>query len=155
MRNTKLASISNLSDITAALAHYDGLCSYTSQLDPAQPGCKTIYERLVKHSKDGKYVDHISYDVWSDINLHIVNQMWGSTAGGWGGIGGAAMSNYYTMVIENSTLSIACVYYNGQLAYILDMDKNYNELVSNGYNRLPGISGIKSKGLTALYVSKK
>lgn len=155
MTNVKLASISNLSDITAALAHYDGLCSYTSQLDPSQEGCKTLYERLVKHSKDGKYVDHVSYDVWSSIDLHIVEQLWGSTSCGWGGMGGAAMTNSYTMVIENSKLSIACVYYNGKLAYILDMDKNYIDLVSKGYRRLPGISSIKSLGLTSLYISKR
>lgn len=155
MRNAKLASISNLSDMTSALNHYDGLCSYISQLDPSQAGCKTIYERLVSHSKDGRYADHASYDVWSDINLHIVDQMWGSTAGGWGGLGGAAMSNYYTMIIENSSLSIAFIYYGGELAYIVEMDKAYHELIAKGYNRLPGISSIKTNGLTALYISKK
>lgn len=155
MRNTKLASISNLSDITAALSHYDGLHSYISQLDSSQEGCKTIYERLVKHSRDGKYVDHVSYDVWSNIDLHIVDQMWGSTSCGWGGMGGAAMTNSYTMVIENSALSIACIYYGGKLAYILDMDKNYSELVSKGYNSLPGINEIKYEDLTALYIFKR
>lgn len=155
MRNTKLASVKNISDITATIAHYDGLCSYISQLDPSQEGCKTIYERLVSHSKDGKYADHNSYEVWSNVDFHMIDQLWGSTAGGWGGIGGAAMSNYFTIVIENKPLSISCIYYGGKLAYILDMEKNYSKFISNGYNHLPGISSIKSKGLTPLYVSKR
>lgn len=46
-------------------------------------------------------------------------QMWNSTACGYGGIGGAAMTTAYTIVV--SFRGVSCVYFGcGRLAYALD-----------------------------------
>lgn len=44
-------------------------------------------------------------------------QMWGSTALGFGGIGGAAMTTAYTIVLQTS--SQIAVYFGGRFAYVL------------------------------------
>jgi hypothetical protein len=44
-------------------------------------------------------------------------QMWGSTALGFGGIGGAAMTSAYTVIVFGCNRTDACVYFNGGLAY--------------------------------------
>lgn len=48
-------------------------------------------------------------------------QMWGSTALGFGGIGGAAMTSAYTVVVTGPSNQVA-VYWAGQHAYTIDMN---------------------------------
>lgn len=51
----------------------------------------------------------------TDITVYSFPQTWGSTALGFGGVGGAAMTTAQTVVI---TLDRdACVYFGGRLAY--------------------------------------
>ena len=49
----------------------------------------------------------------------MFNQLWGSTALGFGGLGGAAMTNAYTVVLRGPDGSIA-VYWNGGFAYLIE-----------------------------------
>ncbi|MER3439620.1 MAG: hypothetical protein C4346_19625 [Chloroflexota bacterium] len=49
-------------------------------------------------------------------------QTWGSTALGFGGIGGAAMTSAYTVIIEGPEGHLA-VYWNASLAYLIDQRK--------------------------------
>jgi len=49
-------------------------------------------------------------------------QTWGSTALGYGGLGGAAMTPAYTVVVQGPEGHLA-VYWNTSLAYILDPGK--------------------------------
>ena len=51
--------------------------------------------------------------------LGMFNQLWGSTALGFGGLGGAAMTNAYTVVLRGPDGSIA-VYWNGRFAYLIE-----------------------------------
>lgn len=61
---------------------------------------------IVKHRRP--------YD--DELNVTMFRQTWGSTALGYGGIGGAAMTNAYTVVV--ATRASACVYFgDGPLAY--------------------------------------
>ena len=60
------------------------------------------------------------------------------------------MTKSYTVIIENGLSGFACIYYNGQLAYICEMDEKYQEVISKGYDRLPGCNPYQEK-LTILY----
>ena len=90
------------------------------------------------------------YDQWCDINLHLVTQTWGNTSGGWEGIGGSAMTNSYTLIIENKWYGLSCIYYDGKLAYICEMDEKYMEYVQKGYRGLPGYGNCTEK-LTVIF----
>lgn len=51
-----------------------------------------------------------------ELEVTLYRQTWGSTALGYGGLGGAAMTSAYTVVVE--TRAQACVYFGtGPLAY--------------------------------------
>ena len=47
-------------------------------------------------------------------------QLWGSTALGFGGIGGAAMTDAYTVVVSIRERGVIAVYWGGRYAYTLD-----------------------------------
>jgi hypothetical protein len=47
-------------------------------------------------------------------------QTWGSTALGFGGIGGQAISSAYVCVIESNLVGGYAVYFGGRLAYVID-----------------------------------
>jgi hypothetical protein len=50
-------------------------------------------------------------------------QLWGSTALGFGGIGGAAMTTAYSVVIRSSVNGEVLVYFNGEFAYRISAPK--------------------------------
>lgn len=60
------------------------------------------------------------------VVLAMFLQSWGSTALGFGGIGGAAITSAYTVVVESPT-SIKGVYWAGRLAYLLDPSSQTKE----------------------------
>lgn len=76
--------------------------------------------------------------------------MWGNTSGGWGTIGGTAMTNQYTTIIENDMFALAAIYYNGQLAYICQIDNKWKEFAEKGFRYLPGMNDCANK-LTVIY----
>lgn len=47
-------------------------------------------------------------------------QTWGSTALGFGGIGGQAITSAYVSVIESNLTGEHAVYFHGRLAYVID-----------------------------------
>lgn len=51
----------------------------------------------------------------SELTVYSFPQTWGSTALGFGGIGGSAMTTAQTVVVMNGR--DACVYFGGRLAY--------------------------------------
>lgn len=61
-----------------------------------------------------------------EVNVTLFNQGWGSTALGYDGIGGAAMTDAYTIVVEFA--GNYCVYFGGGiLAYKIDVGELTNE----------------------------
>lgn len=59
----------------------------------------------------------------SECEVHAMfAQTWGSTSLGYGGIGGAAMTPAYTVVIAGPQGHLA-VYWNGRFAYLVDQSK--------------------------------
>ena len=66
----------------------------------------------------------------SDIEVELWPQTWGSTALGYGGVGGAAMTPAYTVLVTMG--NHYCVYFGGgRLAYRLD----YSQMTPQGRER--------------------
>lgn len=83
-----------------------------SNYDEYKEWCKTAYE---EHTRRPFYYE-----------LHVeamFPQMWGSTALGFGGAGGQAMTTAYTIVIGCNHNYHYCVYFGGSFAYKLDLKK--------------------------------
>lgn len=65
-----------------------------------------------------------------DVQVIMFPQTWGSTALGYGGLGGAAMTSAYTVVVQEG--NCACVYFGGErLAYRV----HYNDLTPEGWDK--------------------
>lgn len=61
-----------------------------------------------------------------EVEVVMFPQTWGSTALGYGGIGGAAMTPAYTVIVTYHNYS--CVYFGyGRLAYMIDRNKMSHE----------------------------
>jgi len=66
-----------------------------------------------------------------DVEVFMFPQTWGSTALGYGGVGGAAMTSAYTVVVSDHDCH--CVYFGGaELAYKV----KYSELSVSGRENL-------------------
>jgi len=126
--------LKEIGDIAACVNHYEETINYFSQLQSDDKAKLTEYWDKRIQPIGGR--DLLRY--WKEINLHLVNQTWGNTSGGWEGIGGAAMSTRYTLVIENNWFGFAYIYYGGQLAYVCEMDERYKEYKDQSYRALPG-----------------
>ena len=85
-----------------------------------------------------------SLNKWKDVDLHVIKQTWGNTSCGWQGIGGAAISSYYTIIIENLNYNISFIFYTGKLAYICYINEKYD------INKLPGLAQCEDE-LDILY----
>ncbi len=67
----------------------------------------------------------------SEISVYHFPQMWGSTALGFGGIGGAAMTEAYTTVVILQD-KIAAVFFAGRYAYTAEANMAFmNDLRAN------------------------
>ena len=147
--------LTDVADFTRAVSSYQGLINYVSQLDPEQNiALKTFYDKIVAKSGNSKYVDGTAYRYWNDINIHMVSQTWGNTSGGWQGIGGSAMTQAYTIIIENRWFDAIFVYYGGELAYIADSGERLKPFRENSFRHLPGRNECANK-LDVIYVKRK
>ena len=68
-----------------------------------------------------------------DIEVYAMfNQTWSSTALGFGGLGGQAITNAYTIVLRSNYLGEYCVYFGGRFAYhIKRINQKFIEDVMN------------------------
>ena len=97
-----------------AIAHalYEGFDVYTYE--------DRDWEAYSKGNKDARVTKtrkHTDYDISIEA---MFPQTWGSTALGFGGIGGAAMTTAYTIVIRSELTGQYCVYFSGGLAYRIE-----------------------------------
>jgi hypothetical protein len=59
-------------------------------------------------------------------------QTWSSTALGFGGVGGQAITSAYVCVIESDLLAQFAVYFGGRLAYVIKRpNENFFEGITN------------------------
>lgn len=67
-----------------------------------------------------------------EMDVHMFPQTWGSTALGFGGIGGAAMTTAYTVIVRGPQGDYA-VYFSGRLAYhIENPERRFFEDIAKG-----------------------
>ena len=73
-------------------------------------------------------------------NIYMFEQMWGSTALGFGGMGGQAMTNAMTyVVIPDYSDGPAYVYFGGRFAYeVKNFNENFKKDVRN--NRMASVA---------------
>lgn len=100
-----------LNDLHGALAHaaYEGFSIYDYEDRDWEAYGKGDKEATKKKSRK-----HTDYD------MQVVNmfpQTWGSTALGFGGIGGAAMTTAYTIILSSNLNGEYLVYFGPQFAY--------------------------------------
>lgn len=62
---------------------------------------------------------------WPEVELHLFPQIWGSTALGFGGAGGQAMTTAYTTVVCDLQEGYCSVFFGERLAYLI---KNPNQM---------------------------
>jgi hypothetical protein len=70
---------------------------------------------------DDCFVDKTRKHSFYDLTVYsMFVQTWGSTALGFGGIGGQAITSAYVCVIESNLVGQFAVYFGGRLAYVIE-----------------------------------
>jgi len=71
-------------------------------------------------------------------------QVWSSTAMGFGGIGGQAITTAYTTVVESDIDASCCVYFGGQFAYRIEFpnEQFFEDLMKQ---QMTKVSGAKKR----------
>ena len=95
------------------------------------------------YSKEEKHF-RVGFD---DFDMYIFEQTWGSTALGFGGIGGQAMTSANTYVFVPVTCHQNCfVYFDGRFAYQVPYSESFMEDVRN--------HSMKSVSQSRLYIKE-
>lgn len=55
-----------------------------------------------------------------EMSVIMFPQSWGSTALGFGGMGGSAITDAYTVIVRHPNRREVCVYFNGEFAYRIE-----------------------------------
>ena len=141
-----------MSDLMSCISDYRGRSGYFQQMEGRQENenLKEYWETKIVKRTENTWMNRSEISYWKDINVHMIAQTWGSTAGGWPGMGGASMTTYYTNIIENKWFGLSFIYFRNKLAYICEMDDKYQEFVAKGYRGLPDYSESSEK-LTVIY----
>lgn len=88
------------------------------------PNLSLIQDKFWNNIKNIK-LEVIQENYRPEFDFTMFSQIWGSTALGFSGIGGQAMTKAYTTVIIEEYLKIAGVFFEDELAYII---KNPNDI---------------------------
>ena len=81
------------------------------------PNLPLIQERFYNAIKEELSKEQIRYPLFEVMAVFL--QTWGSTALGFGGIGGQSITSAYTTVIQNDNLGYAAVFFGNIMAYIV------------------------------------
>ena len=81
------------------------------------PNLELIEERFWNHIQDTE--TYKNYRFAPEFNLYTYPQWWSSTALGFGGIGGQALTQAYTTVIVDEKTKYAGVFFGNELAYAI------------------------------------
>lgn len=85
-----------------------------NRVDPLNDLAFAMYDARDKMFDDGRYVyvDTLDYSMFT--------QTWGSTALGFGGMGGASVTRACVVIVHTTQRHRACVYFGGRHAYTVD-----------------------------------
>lgn len=140
-------NFSETTELMVALDHYKQLANHVAQIDTEQrENLESIWKEDGKY--EGKYWNSPVVKHWNEIDIHITSQMWGSTACGWGGMGGAAMTSNYNYIIHQKYTDLLYVYWNGKLAYIVKR----SEIAD--LSRMPSLSGSTQRDREINFIYK-
>lgn len=81
------------------------------------PNLPLIQERFFNSIQSDLIQNNIRYPEFEVIN--VFSQTWSSTALGFGGIGGQAITSAYTTIIENVDLGYVAVFFGERMAYVI------------------------------------
>jgi hypothetical protein len=114
-----------IQSLAQALAHaqYEGFPEYEYQ--------DRDWEHYHK-TKEDKRITKRSRHSPRDLIVHAMfPQTWSSTALGFGGVGGQAITSAYTVIIESEHSLGFCVYFNGRFAYRIQKpnDHFYGDII--------------------------
>ena len=100
-----------------------------------------IHEAFPYHLKE-MYNHYIS-----DFEMETFTQVWGNTSGGFGGVGGCAMTTQRTYVFIPQQVDEDCqVYFDGAFAYAVPYSKTFMEDVKN--------HSVEGRGHQGKYINK-
>ena len=145
MRNR--IDMQEIANMMQCIVDYEFMANSFTQMvggEESEPLREYWNTKIIKRDKN-TWLNETEFRQWCEVDVHLVSQMWGNTSAGWQTIGGSAMTNAYTLILENKWYNFACIYYSGKLAYICEMDERYNDIKSKGYRGLPGYGECKSK----------
>lgn len=132
--------LSDMANLNQAISYFsNSLLNQLRGLTQQEEVKSWVEEKKIVFSKIGLYEE------WSVFDIYNHPQTWGSTAGGWGGMGGAAMTTYQTTCIHNKRFGIIAVFWEGRLAYVVK-DTEYAVTLMQR-REMPGYNGL---GKTAL-----
>lgn len=82
---------------------------------------------------DDCMIDKTRKHTMYDLTVYAMfTQTWGSTALGFGGIGGQAITSAYVCIIESDLVGYFAVYFGGRLAYVIERpNEKFIEDVTN------------------------
>lgn len=126
-----------IENLHQALAHaqYEGFPEYEYEDRDWEHYYKTKEDKRIK-----KQAKHRAYDL---VVYAMFPQAWSSTALGFGGVGGQAITSAYTVIIESVHMLGYCVYFGGRFAYRIERpnDHFFGDVINQ---RMHGVAGARS-----------
>jgi hypothetical protein len=138
--------MANMDHFTSLASDFSGMLSGTEQVE----NLREYYEKNIVRRTEKTWMTDNELQIWCDVDVHVLKQTWGSTAGGWQGVGGASMTSSYTYIIENFNFGIAAIYYGNRFAYMVEIDQAYMD--ARGH--LPGVKDLSLTTLKVICKSK-
>lgn len=84
----------------------------------------SLYQRERESGQvEGPFVEKTRRPTPYDCEVVMFPQSWGSTALGFGGVGGAAMTTAYTVIVECHRSGASAVYFGGRFAYLVESNR--------------------------------
>ena len=105
--------------------------------------CLLSIENDFKNEAKMRFPDLVKEYGFIEPELTVFSQTWGSTALGFGGIGGQAMTSAYTTVIWDYTMNIWAVYFVNRLAYII---RDPNDLFMENVFKSRNVASVAEYG---------
>lgn len=106
---------------------------YEFKRTPGKPGTEKVPTGSMKQSRPDPY----------HVRVVMFEQTWGSTALGFGGIGGQAITDAYTVIVDGPQ-GDACVYFAGRLAYHIERpNQQFREDMAN--QNMRAVSGATKR----------
>ena len=95
-------------------------------------------------NRDARVVKKTRHTEYNLTVKAMFPQVWSSTALGFGGIGGQAITTAYTTVVESDIDASCCVYFGGQFAYRIEHpnEQFFEDLMKQ---QMTKVSGAKKR----------